>query len=87
MERDINNIIGFSIAASDGVIGKLEEFYFDDKTWKIRYLIVRTKTPLNSRKVGIPLKLIRRSAAIWKCVPPIIDQGVPGGLTRYSGAN
>ena len=36
--------------------------------------------------VGIPLKLIRRSAATWKCVPPLIDQGVPGGLTRYSGA-
>ena len=37
--------------------------------------------------LGIPLKLIRRSAATWKCVPPLIDQGVPGGLTRYSGAN
>jgi len=53
MERDINSIIGFGIAASDGVIGKLEEFYFDDKTWKIRYLIVKTKTPLNARKVLI----------------------------------
>jgi hypothetical protein len=42
---------------------------------------------LNLLSLGIPLKLIRRSAAIWKCVPPIIDQGVLGGLTRYSGAN
>jgi hypothetical protein len=38
-------------------------------------------------KVGIPLKLTRRSGAIWQCVPLIFDQGVPGGLTRYSGAN
>jgi hypothetical protein len=37
--------------------------------------------------VGIPLKLTRRSAAIWKCVPLIFDQGVPGGLTSCSGAN
>jgi NADP-dependent 3-hydroxy acid dehydrogenase YdfG len=24
-----------------------------------------------AKRVGIPLKLTRRSAAIWKCVPPI----------------
>jgi hypothetical protein len=40
-----------------------------------------------SEQVGIPLKLTRRSAAIWKCVPLIFDQGVPGGLTSCSGAN
>jgi hypothetical protein len=38
-------------------------------------------------KVGIPLKLTMCSAAIWKCVPLIFDQGVPGGLTSCSGAN
>ncbi|SDF12966.1 hypothetical protein SAMN05216464_11359 [Mucilaginibacter pineti] len=42
---------------------------------------------LNDPIMGIPLKLIRRSAATWKCVLPIFDQGVLGGLTRYSGAN
>ena len=39
------------------------------------------------QRLGIPLKLTRRSGAIWQCVPLIFDQGVPGGLTRYSGAN
>ena len=64
MTRDINSIIGFSIAASDGIIGKLEEFYFDDQTWKIRYLIIRTKAPLNSRKVLISTVAV--SGRIWE---------------------
>jgi sporulation protein YlmC with PRC-barrel domain len=64
MERDINSIIGFSIAASDGVIGKLEDFYFDYKKCKIKYLIIRTKTPLNSRKVLIsPVAVLNQ---VWQ---------------------
>ena len=56
-----------------------------EKSGKLWIMTNRQKTNKPVR-VGIPLKLIRRSAATWKCVPPLIDQGVPGGLTRYSGA-
>ena len=42
MERNINSLTGNSIEASDGLIGEVEEFYFDDVSWKIRYLIVKT---------------------------------------------
>jgi hypothetical protein len=37
--------------------------------------------------LGIPLKLTMYSGAMLQCVPPIFDQGVPGGLTSCSGAN
>jgi len=53
MKRDINSLIGFKIAATDGEIGTVKDFYFDDHTWTIRYLIVETGTWLNSRKVFI----------------------------------
>ena len=33
--------------ATDGEIGKVKEFYFDDQSWTIRYLIVETGSWLN----------------------------------------
>lgn len=51
MKRNIKSLIGFSIGATDGEIGKVKEFYFDDLTWTIRYLVVETGTWLNERKV------------------------------------
>ena len=60
MERNINSLIGCHLEAKDGRIGEVVEFYFDDKTWKIRYLIVRLGHPLNSRQVLIsPDALLR----------------------------
>jgi hypothetical protein len=42
---------GFSIEASDGKIGKVCDFLFDDTTWKLRWLVVDTGTWLKDRKV------------------------------------
>lgn len=53
MERNINSLIHYSIGATDGMIGEVEEFYFDDERWKIRYLIVKTGDWLAERKVLI----------------------------------
>ena len=33
---------GYAIGATDGFIGHVKDFYFDDETWVIRYLIVET---------------------------------------------
>jgi sporulation protein YlmC with PRC-barrel domain len=53
MQRNVNSLIGFTIGATDGEIGKVEEFYFDDETWTLRYLIVKTGGWLLGRKVLI----------------------------------
>jgi len=53
MQRNIKSLIGFTIGATDGEIGKVDEFYFDDQTWTIRYLIVKTGGWLLGRKVLI----------------------------------
>jgi len=42
MLHDIKDLIGFRIAARDGEMGKVTDFYFDDETWTVRYLIVKT---------------------------------------------
>jgi uncharacterized protein YrrD len=45
--------MGFTMGATDGDIGKVKDFYFDDVTWTIRYLVVETGNWLSNRKVLI----------------------------------
>lgn len=42
---------GATIRATDGDIGSLDDVYFDDSTWQIRYVVVDTGGWLSGRKV------------------------------------
>jgi hypothetical protein len=53
MLLNLKQIIGHKLAASDGTIGQVKDFYFDDKTWAIRYLVADTGGWLTGRKVLI----------------------------------
>jgi uncharacterized protein YrrD len=53
MQINTNNLIGYKLEATDGEIGKVETFYFDDDTWTIRYMVVKTGGWLSGRKVLI----------------------------------
>ncbi len=47
------NVEGFSIQATDGELGAVNQFYFDDETWAIRYLTVESGGWLGGRQVLI----------------------------------
>lgn len=53
MLRSIKALRGYTIAARDGEIGHVHEFYFDDASWILRYLVVDTGPWLFGRKVLI----------------------------------
>ena len=53
MLRNFKDLRGYAIRATDGVIGKVDDFYFDDEDWGIRYLVVDTGSWLSGRKVLI----------------------------------
>jgi len=53
MLRSVKDLEDYAIRATDGAIGHVKDFYFDDKGWVIRYLVVDTGTWLSSRKVLI----------------------------------
>ena len=53
MLRDVNNLYGISVAASDGLIGEVRDCYFDDQTWTIRFFVVETGAWLGGRRVLI----------------------------------
>jgi sporulation protein YlmC with PRC-barrel domain len=53
MLQSIKQLYGNKLGASDGEIGQVKDFYFDDQTWAIRYLVADTGTWLAGRQVLI----------------------------------
>jgi uncharacterized protein YrrD len=51
MYQDIKQLYGKKLGATDGEIGQVQDFYFDDQTWAIRYLVADTGTWLTGRQV------------------------------------
>lgn len=49
-----SEINGFAISASDGEIGTISDFFFDDTNWLVRWLVVDTGNWLSGRKVLLP---------------------------------
>ena len=50
---------GFAIRATDGELGTVDQLYFDDETWAIRYLMVETGGWLDGRSVLIsPMSVV-----------------------------
>jgi hypothetical protein len=53
MLRSVNRLYGEKLGASDGEIGQVQGFYFDDQSWAIRYLVADTGSWLPGRQVLI----------------------------------
>ncbi len=54
MLQVISALEGFPIEATDGRIGTVADFLFDDASWRVRWLVVECGTWLKGRKVLIP---------------------------------
>lgn len=74
MLRNVKDLRGFAIHATDGVIGEVDDLYFDDEDWTVRYLIVDTGGWLSGRKVLISPYAIG--------VPSWEDRQLPVRLTK-----
>ena len=53
MLLSVNDLEGYAICATDGIVGHVKDLYFDEQAWVIRYLVVDAGTWLSSRKVLI----------------------------------
>jgi uncharacterized protein YrrD len=53
MLRNTNDLIGLKIEATDGDIGKVSDFLFDDEGWVVRYAVADTGSWLHERLVLI----------------------------------
>ena len=49
--RSIKQLTGDKLGASDGAIGEIKDFYFDDRHWAVRYVVADTGSWLMGRQV------------------------------------
>ena len=79
MLRSMKDLEQYAIGATDGPIGHVKDFYFDDEAWVIRYLVVETGSWLSSRKVLISPMSIRQ--------PDWAGRRLPVAITRAQVEN
>jgi len=53
-----SGINGYAIEASDGRLGTISDFLFDDSSWVVRWLVVDTGKWLSGRKVLLPSSVL-----------------------------
>src|SRR5262245_50538916 len=59
MLRSTKHLEGYRIQTRDGVIGRLSQFYFDDRTWGVTDVVVEIGTWLHERAVLIaPMSIV-----------------------------
>ena len=59
MLRKAQSLIDIKLHASDGELGHVDDFYFDDLEWKARYMIVRTGSWFSQKHVMLSPSAIR----------------------------
>ena len=64
MKRSVNELIGYSIQATDGEKGKVYDILFDDETWIVRYLEADLGTLFFQKRVLIPRIYLREP--VWE---------------------
>lgn len=74
MLQSLGETNGYGLRTVDGELGKIKDFYFDDRGWHIRYLVADTGTWLSGRKVLLAPESLGR--------PDAEEEVVPVNLTR-----
>jgi PRC-barrel domain len=59
--RSLKDLERYRILAADGDIGRVYDFFFDDESWVLRYLVVDTGHWLPGRKVLLPPLVLESS--------------------------
>ena len=58
MRRGAQDLLGYRLQGIDGDLGDVEDLYFDDSRWRVRYFVVDTGSWLSGRRVLLsPLAL------------------------------
>lgn len=61
MSLSAKDLMGYSIRATDGDAGSVEELYFDDEGWKVRYVVAKAGGLLANRRVLVAPEVVDRT--------------------------
>jgi hypothetical protein len=71
-------VIGHEVMATDGPVGTIEDFVFDDSNWAIRHAVVAARKWLYSRQVLLPAESMASSAG----PTPVLERPCVAALGR-----
>jgi hypothetical protein len=74
MLKNIKDLNSFRIRATDGELGTVNDFYFDDESWAIRYLTVETGGWLGGKEVLISPFAIVNTDWQAKCLDVVLTK-------------
>jgi len=74
MLRRVKELRGYTIQAVDGEIGSVDDFYFDDHAWTVRYLVVKTGGWLSGRKVLLSPAALKQPKDTEKRLPVALSK-------------
>jgi PRC-barrel domain len=74
MLRNLKDLENYKISATDGEIGHVKDFYFEDDAWVVRYFVVDAGTWLTSRKVLISPISVHHPDWLARTLPVSITQ-------------
>lgn len=58
MLRSVKELMSYAIRTYDGQLGYVYDFYFDDETWRVRYVVMDTGAWLPGRRVLLPTSVV-----------------------------
>jgi uncharacterized protein YrrD len=68
LQRAMDDLRGDEVAARDGRIGSVDDVYFDDQSWAVRYLVVDTGGWIRGRQVLIAAASVRSADSSAKSI-------------------
>ena len=74
MMNSIEHLVGSTITATDGDIGRIKQAFFDDQTWTIRYLVVDTGSWLAERQVLISPYAVKQPLGAAKNIDVVLTR-------------
>jgi hypothetical protein len=74
MLRQATELEKFEVFATDGPVGRVRDFFFDDRRWIVRYFVVATGSCLNRAEVLI--------SPVALCGPDWLQRFIPIALKR-----
>ena len=60
MLRSVKQLCGHKLGASDGEICQVKDFYFDDQSWAIGQLVIKTGHRFSGKEVQMPTRKVDR---------------------------
>jgi hypothetical protein len=84
--RSTSQVVGYAIGATDGDLGHVEDFLFDDATWAIRYMVVDTSNWWFGKHVIVAPEWISEISWDRRTVNVNLSRQTIKGAPEYQGA-